>query len=361
MASTIAADAAQQAKAQLMKSQRTPSGAASLPQFYAGLRDRNVDFSISEDDARQMIKDMLSVPARFEVSDEEEANWKLDLLKCEREQEAVFQRTIMMDAISRHKLGDLLDYTCESPWTCDPMPRRNSGEPYKMALPKPDLAIAFKSRAIISPFAWPNLRPFMKYICPEAYKEGKADRVFHFFSLEVKGANFNPGDFIGVRQNLNAASQALHNMWTFMKIANQESTFFKDVRFFSATATSAGFQFRVHRAVMVGEDERIENDYPLGFHFDEIFRTDANYKRSDVSVVVQNILFEYGVKTLLPILKSAVTAVLKKVRKNAELQSALGKRPAEETIDSFNTQRQAIGAFQLDNSQDSVLGQTIAA
>ena len=313
-----------------------------MPQFYGCLHDRNVDFDASEDDAKLKIMEMLSTPAPFEVSEEGEINWKVDLLKCEMELEAVFQRTIMIDVISRHKLSDSLEYAYESLWTCEPMPRRNAGE-FKMAAPKPDLAVAFKSKAVMSSFSIPALRPFMDYIYPEAYKEGRAGRAFRFFSLEVKSAHLNPRDFIGIRQNFNTASQALHNMWIFMKMANKESAFFKDVRFFSATATTAGFRFRVHRAVIVDEDERIESDYPLGFHFDEIFRTEGTYKKADVSAVVQNILLEYGIKTLLPILRSAVKVVLKKLRRTAGLQSALGKRPAEETLQSFGTQRQNDG------------------
>ena len=276
-------------------------------------------------------------------------------------QEAVFQRTMMVDVINRHKLGDSLDYTFESTWTCEPMPRLKSSDSYVMAAPKPDLAIAFKTEAVLPEIGLPRLKSFISYICPEAYKEGKDDRAFHFFSLEAKGAQFATGDFIGFRQNHNTASQALHNMYMFMKLANREQQFFKDVRFFSTTGTSSGFQFRVHRAVKVEEEYHIMENYPLGFRFDEIFRTEGNCKRADVCGVVENILFEYGVKILLPILQDAARIVLKKVRKATQLRSNLGKRPADDATGSFSTQRQAIGAFQLDDSQDSVLGQTITA
>ena len=330
---------------------RKPSGAAAKPQFYSGLRDRNINFRASADEKMESILNLIVKNPPAELSEEEEANWRLDLIKCDNSQEAIFQRTIMIDVIDRHKLGTMLDYTCESIWTCKAMPRLNATENYTMAPPKPDLAVAFRSEVVVSDFSLPRMKPFLNYMCPEAYRESNADRAFHFFSLEAKGAQFSDRDFIGFRQNHNTASQALYNMWTFMKVAGMEREFFKEVRFFSATATSAGFQVRMHRAVELdNENEHIAKGYPLAFQFDELFRTRGTHKKAEISSLIRNIFFEYGVKKLLPILQEAAQIVLQRLRNQQQRQAAHGKRPA---ADSFSSQQQLMERLAMDDSTGS--------
>ena len=78
-------------------------------------------------------------------------------------------------------------------------------------------------------------------MCPEASEQSKDKRAFHFFSMEAKGPQFMPEDNVGYRQNFNTASQALHNMYKFMKRANELKIFFTKVRFYSVMATGSGF------------------------------------------------------------------------------------------------------------------------
>ena len=326
--------------------------------FLEGLRRRNIVFEASTDH-----NDSISALALGEclctTTKEEENNWQIDLHECHVSGEATFQRTIMMEILNRHKLGDCLKYSCEAIWTCNPMPRRPSLEFDRMAAPTPDLTVSFKTSAIIDERRRTHLSNLMKYICPESLGENKIDRAFHFFSVEVKNAQIASKNNVALRQNFNVASQALHNIYMLMRLAETEDTFFKDVRFFSATATSSGFHVRSHRAVKVDPEIWIENNYPLGFDFEEIFSSGEEYTRAKVTGIVQSIFFEYGIKILLPKLKEAVMTAFKKVREDVPTSTTLGKRPAEDVIapdESFGSQRRILDEVHLDGSQESFIG-----
>ena len=158
-----------------------------------------------------------------------------------------------MSMINRHRLAENLDYTCESQWKCERMPQRGGEIASRMPKPKPDLAIAFKSESILESFQRNDLGDYIQTMCPEAHREGQGDRAFHFLSIEVKGAAGDVANCRAHRQNFNTATQALHNMFIFMRMAGNEllDAFFKKVRFYSVVATSRTFCVRVHRAVRV--------------------------------------------------------------------------------------------------------------
>ncbi len=91
------------------------------------LSDRNVDFKRREEEDKAWIGIAFIPESNITCSAEDEQRWATDLAKCEISDEAIFQRTIMMELIDRHQLSDILDYTCESPWTCiSTMPQRKS-------------------------------------------------------------------------------------------------------------------------------------------------------------------------------------------------------------------------------------------
>ncbi len=93
--------------------------------------------------------------------------WLADLGFCKDQQEAIFQRTVMMAMINRHRLiftgnkrptelpeSDLM-FSVEATWNCPPMPTRrymkkadmNKEEPKTFAtMPKPDLCVSFRTR-----------------------------------------------------------------------------------------------------------------------------------------------------------------------------------------------------------------------
>jgi hypothetical protein len=324
--------------------------------FDDALQDRNIDTERTPDPNMSSIKELIledsdadctSAPAK------EETNWQVDLLKCKDSNEAIFQRTIMMDLISRHELDRKLDYICEAPWTSSRMP---AGTPQiQICQPQPDLAVAFRSSILIPGGSLRNLSHLGElkgHMCPEGFKKGQKDRAFHFFSVEVKGKLGRIGNTEAEFQNLNTASQALHNIYLFMKEAGEEHKFFERIRVFSAVATYAGFEVRVHRPLRLRKGEHIDHEYPLAFGFDEVVAVGSSYKRAQVSKIIWNILFSYGVNELHPILQDVVKKVYDLRTQEADNRvsqaSATGKRAAESVEESFGSQRRRLGDLSVD-------------
>ena len=328
---------------------------------------RNINVKASVDQEKKTIAKLILTDRSTKPTKKEEEDWKRDFTKCKEEDEAQVQRTIMMELLDRHNLADTLDYVCESVWKCGPIPRTNNIGTItrKISQPKPDLAMAFKTSCLISDLALGKLGAFKAHVCPESRKGSSASRAFHFFAIEVKGMQAEISNSTAHLQNLNTASQALHNMYLIMRKAGDEAKFFRDVRFFSAIATTACFEVRVHRAV---EDKEvgIGLDYPLSFHFEQLHLIEGSYSKAQVSGIVKNILIEYGVKKLLPILKASVDGVYKKMR-TEELQlasQAAVKRPATEPLETLrsqqSSQRQRLNELNF-NDTESIPSQVITA
>jgi hypothetical protein len=282
------------------------------PNAVTVLAGRNVDFKSRVDEDRKWIESTMLSKSRKSCSVREEQNWRTDLSKSAISDEAIFQRTIMMDLINRHQLADTLDYTCESRWTCpSSMPHKNPELAKKMPKPKPDLAVAFQADCLLPVFQQTDLDSLRSIMCPESSGEVKRDRAFHFLSIEVKKAKGQLDSWVAHRQNFNTATQALHNIWYFMDLAGKESLeiFYKKVRFYSVVATPGSFHVRVHRAIEL-EKGRIEKDYPLAFVYDVLHNHQAEtYTKAEATGIIRNILIEYGVKTLQPILKKTLEKV----------------------------------------------------
>lgn len=238
-----------------------------------------------------------------------EKNWRADLLKCEQSNEAIFQRTVMMELINRHELGSVLDFVCEEPWTAAQIPTRNPV--IQICQPKPDLAVAFTMTTLMpdeTTLSYPLLGGLRGHMCPEGDKKSQKVRAFHFFSVEVKGKGATKENTEAENQNLNTASQALHNIYLFMKEADEVKLFMDRVRIFSAVATFHGFEVRIHRPIEPPKNRLIRSDYKLAFAFDRIINLGPFYTRADVTKIVGNIM-SYGLKELHPILKNAVQKV----------------------------------------------------
>ena len=96
-----------------------------------------------------------------------------------------------------------------------------------------------------------------------------------------------------------------------MREADEERTFFKEFRFYPVIAISASFEVRVYRGERLRKG-RTQSHYPLGYAFDDLITLKRLYTKAEALRVIKNILFEYGIKNLLPILKNAVKVVLQK-------------------------------------------------
>ena len=328
------------------------------PSFHVALLERNITPNAHADPARSDIIRNILPNQQTQLDDEEERKWAVDFAKCERSNEPVFQRTIMMDIINRHGLADSLDWICESEWTCNRMPRKMKPGAVEVVMPKPDLAVAFKTSSLINDFQMIDLGDFRSHMCPENFKLDKEDRAFHFFSIEAKDAKAPWASEVAINQNSNRASQALHNIYLFMTKAGKEDEFYETVRFYSVVATSAGFQLRVHRATKLSKG-RILPDYPLGFHFDEICSMTGRYTKGKVVRIIENILVEYGIKILKLILADTVEIVLAKLEKERQKPASNRKRQAEDFMESFGSQRAKVGDLNLSEGTGSLTSQLI--
>jgi hypothetical protein len=289
--------------------------------------------------------------------------WLADLGFCRDQQEAIFQRTVMMAMINRHQLifagnkrpielpESALMFGVEATWSCPPMPTRryekkadkNKEEPKTFAtMPKPDLCVSFRTRKIVDSAHWKLLLPrTQQLICYEGIEDdnNEAGRAFGFFFVEAKRSRTEPDDKMALYQALNDASQALHNMYEFFREAKQTPEFFKRVRVFSATASEKGVIIRVHWARELPEDtelstDRIVPEYPLQFQYQtyESFKG-KEFDRLKVVEVFERIMVGYGERQLLELLKTAAASVKKKA------SDAWRKRDQVPLPRAFNTYR----------------------
>ena len=297
---------------------------------------RNVSLEPSMVPDTYNFESLKTVLARDEDDDEErhlhnnhyqDKMWDFDKIKCVRENEAIFQRTLMMSMINRFRFfpdneDNLFAYFTEQGWNCPIMPTRglypDIPEPRCMALPKPDLCVCFQTTAIIPKACSKGLSiPMHKMISVEGLGKLRKTRAFPFLSFEAKNGITMEDDEKALYQSLNAASQALHNMYEFCKEADMEDRFFEVVRYITVTATASGCVFRMHRAMNISEEdkaERILPDYPLKFEYDEIGSLRGRqYTRQAVLKLVEKIIWAYG-PILGEELKKASTAILATIK-----------------------------------------------
>ncbi|MCJ1395089.1 hypothetical protein MMC18_007970 [Xylographa bjoerkii] len=307
--------------------------------FPEGLMYRNViwDQSPARDPHMDHIKGLVLKVSDLEPDEEKKSHehlWSRDQDQCAgASNEALFQRTIMMNLISRHSIIDYrddnkqlcLDFSVEETWTCPPMPTRAYSRLGKfLTAPKPDLAVCFRRKALISDQIWYGLPKATRLLaCYENAVEIGAQRVFHFFAIEAKKGGLPSDDTVGKRQSLNNASQALHNMYEFFKDAGpkHEQVFFDKVRFFSVGASTEGLTIRIHRATRDVEDQSplglIIPEYPLRFEYQNIFTIPkAGFSRNAVFKIFETILIRYGAKELRALITAAAIELMQKLERD---------------------------------------------
>ena len=307
--------------------------------FFQGLRRRNI--VIEETTTLDPYADInhLAENTAEETNAERESYgrlWALDRANCVNgSSEALFQRTIMMGLIARHCLiyrqgatkPSCLDFSVEEPWTCPPMPTAGYSVFKGLTQPKPPLAVCFKRNKVIPESLWIRM-PYatQRLAC---YEKPGISKAFHFFTLEAKRSQTIITNLTTLYQNLNNASQALHNMFEFCQDAGPRyrERFFSQVRFFSAVSSTEGLIVRIHRAVQVAENGSEEDihipDYPLRFEFREFVKVSReNFDRETVLKILGKIFFSYAAGELLGLLQDAAKALAEK----------LGKGPAGEVI-----------------------------
>ncbi|KAL9616360.1 MAG: hypothetical protein Q9160_008754 [Pyrenula sp. 1 TL-2023] len=308
--------------------------------FPYGLQCRNVLVEEGPyDPYMDVIKRLPPGDSDQKIDEESELNrqlWTWDQRKCEGgSNEALFQRTLMMSLIARHRLIytqdeslRILDFSVEESWGCPPMPTRAYWMGSKfLTQPKPDLTISFSRKAVIDDSVWYTMPvATTRLACFENMTEFGQKRIFPFFTVEAKRANTSSDDIKGKHQSLNNASQALHNMFEFFRDAGleYEKIFFDKVRFFSVVASTEGLTIRIHRATPLDPEKPrlpfilLENhNYPLSFEYQEFLRLEkADLDQEVILKIIQQVLITYGVGELLMLLKNAARALVDRLSKN---------------------------------------------
>lgn len=313
-------------------------------------------------------KEQLDLPKELpQVAEFHNQLWAEDLAHCEQEDEATFHRTMMMSLIDRYRFifgGGInskarseqnLTFSIEKPWICEPMPTRKyfvqqpeNGHPIYTTRPKPDLCISFHTSKIFSSLTWMELpHRTRSIVCYEGASPDQAKRALGFFMIEAKNSKTPPDDK-GVRdQVLNAASQALHNLYEFFREADQTDIFFARVRVFSAALSERGIIIRVHRAVRIGEEGAkripIVQGYPLQFEHKLYLTADSTqFSREKVVEAVGKIMLQYGERRLLSLLQDAAKKIEEKLEKAIDLGIA-----AEDCFNHYHYGQQRIPASKV--------------
>ncbi|KAI0099228.1 hypothetical protein GGR51DRAFT_552106 [Nemania sp. FL0031] len=225
-----------------------------------------------------------------------------DLERCENpSNEAIFQRTVMMSIIDRSHLKTTFDFNCEGQWSLEgdnALP--SAGGPMDViTAPKPNLAIFFRRQALGRDI-WRASIPSDLESCmnPDKYR----NRCFPFMFVETK-KEFDSIES-AVMANCLSASQALFNIYAWMKRADLEELFFNEVRVFTITISAEKVIFRVHRAVKsISWRGKLE----IYYYYDDL--KCGGYTRDELCTLIHNILNEYAETTLLEALKKTVNDV----------------------------------------------------
>ncbi|KAI0965164.1 hypothetical protein F4678DRAFT_467829 [Xylaria arbuscula] len=138
-------------------------------------------------------------------------------------------------------------------------------------------------------------------MCPDGYIQ----RCFPFIFIEAKKGFYDLTP--ALMANMHSASQALFNIFVWMRVAGHKDEFFSDVRVFSIAINAERFALRVHRAQAAEEGDGLE------FYYDDVCEGLA-YKRDHVCDLIRNVLVGYAEKTLINVLKESVETVLRNER-----------------------------------------------
>ena len=302
--------------------------------FTDGLRLRNVSWRPTSQEYGPPIDCQAISQIDYIPSDIHEERWHADLAKCQRSTEALFQHTIMMELLDRHRLHSCLDYSCEALWKSprppvrdrlNPGPKGVINDKIVLPYPRPDLHIGFKASSIIDEFKANELGWLYEHLSPEADEIADESRAFPFFIIEAKGSKGDVGDGTATKQCLNAASLALYNIWQFLKGLEEENDFFENqkIKVFTASGTGSYFRVRMHWPVRLGPNEgRIHDEYPVGYKFKTICELRGEQYTRAMATKWIKYVFNYGENELLSIIKNALPRVLERRKEESKKERA---------------------------------------
>jgi hypothetical protein len=259
---------------------------------FAQLNDKEVDYPEIESVSNNFDK----WKAKVSLARITQEHFSGDITTCAFSNEAVLQRTIMMEIIDRHQLHKWLTFNSEGQWYQKPSDCLVSTNGDLVTGPKPDLNISFRLESFNK---WaPVPSNLISSFRPDSTGKKEA-RCFPFLFFEVKKAN----DTLeaALLANLHSASQALLNIYAWMFRAQQAQEFFQQVRIFTFVFNARNLTVRMHRATP--QDITI-----LHYHFVE-FAEFTEYTKDEVCVLLRRILEKYAIEKLHPLLKSAFDTI----------------------------------------------------
>lgn len=226
-----------------------------------------------------------------------EKHFQNDVAWCSFSNEAILQRTIMMEIIDRHQLHEFLIFNCEGIWNQNKGNCLISKDVFQISFPKPDLNISFQLQSFNETAAIPP--SLDKSFRPDSAGQMNG-RCFPFLFFEVKKSKESLER--AEMANLNNASQALWNIYGWMLRARKTEDFFAKVRVFSFVFNVEALMVRMHRATP-------HDTTGLQYHFSEV-RMLRGYPKTEVCLMLRKILQEYAVDKLHPILKATFDVVI---------------------------------------------------
>lgn len=227
------------------------------------------------------------------------------------------------------------EFSIEKPWTCFPMPSKALIDTQRtlprdddyvfpqnrlLTQPRPDVAVAFHRRAIMSDHTWTRLTWPMRKLAGFENPTQNNFNVFPFLAIEAEISARSVDDIRALHRCLNCASQALFNFYEFFNDADLKKEFLDDVRFFTIVTNETGVLIRIHRAIEFPEDDiagRVIPDdggYRLEFEFEELARLEETdqFSRSRALDVIKRLL-KYAEETLRLLLQKAIFAFYTKL------------------------------------------------
>lgn len=231
-----------------------------------------------------------------------EEHFSGDITRCTFSNEALLQRTVMIEIIDRHQLHRFLTFNSEGQWDQHDNDRLLSKDSKLIKFPKPDLNMSFQLESFDEMAAIPPA--LEKSFRPDSLGQ-MYGRCFPFLFFEVKRACEKLE--LAEMANLNSASQALLNIYAWMTRAQNADTFFKEVRVFSFVFNAQDLSVRVHRATA----------HPvtvLQYHFEEVVHINR-YSKNQACLLIKKVLQDYAIKELHPLLKSAFDTVTEEYSK----------------------------------------------
>lgn len=293
-----------------------------------------------------------------------ESEWQADLQKCGVGSEQTFQCTIMIQAINRHRfLGfqTTLDYSIGQEWHNTFLPKLYIAKPnpsydhISLPAPHPDLCVGFSPKKFFANYEVEQFeipRHLMDHLIPEKIgATGDPSRVFPFLMMEVKGSASDVGGSRATHQSLNDAAHAPYNMWQFMRVTPKlEQKFFESFMVFTAGGHGKEFWIKIHRPM------RLETQgCPMAFQYRHILVTESKpYSQEVVTLYLKRVMV-WGIRALLPHLRSAVNYVRQESR--GQLDSSRDA-PALSRTKSVDSSRRGGGSSTCSKRGNSSVRQT---